>query len=476
MALFENFPYTNFHELNLDWIIKKIKELDEKFDDAISAKIKFADPLQWDITKAYEALTIVFDDNHAYLSLQPVPPGTLLTNTDYWQMILDMQEFYDEIDDLDERLSDEIDDLANDTQEAIQALDATTVKNNNTKHILYLGDSYSVMFSNALFNDFKSLVGVPENQIHSVAVSGAAFSDASNSFLMQVQGYTGDKTEITDIIVVGGINDALLAYDDYSYTWPNVSGLTNAMSAFKTYCAANYPNAKIHVAYVGGCLPSSTYYNTLHPAKSQEWAKWAYTINAASLGFNVLECANAIHASKYNYHTDGIHPSQAYGCHAIAEAVASAFNGNEIKYNRPTLLFNIPGTGKATSESRIGCFYRIDDDNVIITIPDQYIQITQNQTLNATDFSDILTFKTVTDGPEIRNPLFYNLTVVIYGFGSSTPTPLAIPAIMRIQDGVCAIKVYKINGNSYETLTAGAFATITFVGIDPIQVPLWSVN
>ncbi len=27
MALFENFPYTNFHEMNMDWLLKKIKEL-----------------------------------------------------------------------------------------------------------------------------------------------------------------------------------------------------------------------------------------------------------------------------------------------------------------------------------------------------------------------------------------------------------------------------------------------------------------
>ena len=32
MGLFEQFPYSNFHELNLDWILTKIKELDEKVD------------------------------------------------------------------------------------------------------------------------------------------------------------------------------------------------------------------------------------------------------------------------------------------------------------------------------------------------------------------------------------------------------------------------------------------------------------
>ena len=29
MALFENFPYTNLHELNLDWLIDNIKKLED---------------------------------------------------------------------------------------------------------------------------------------------------------------------------------------------------------------------------------------------------------------------------------------------------------------------------------------------------------------------------------------------------------------------------------------------------------------
>ena len=33
MGLFDKFPYTNFHELNLDWIIKALKDLDTKVDN-----------------------------------------------------------------------------------------------------------------------------------------------------------------------------------------------------------------------------------------------------------------------------------------------------------------------------------------------------------------------------------------------------------------------------------------------------------
>lgn len=33
MGVFEHFPYTNFHDLNTDWILKIIKDLDAKVDD-----------------------------------------------------------------------------------------------------------------------------------------------------------------------------------------------------------------------------------------------------------------------------------------------------------------------------------------------------------------------------------------------------------------------------------------------------------
>lgn len=38
MGVFNNFPYTNIHELNLDWILKKIKEFDETLDSIVAEK------------------------------------------------------------------------------------------------------------------------------------------------------------------------------------------------------------------------------------------------------------------------------------------------------------------------------------------------------------------------------------------------------------------------------------------------------
>lgn len=47
MSVFEEFPYTNFHELNLDWILKKIKELEKTLTDLTPAS---------DLLKEYEKI------------------------------------------------------------------------------------------------------------------------------------------------------------------------------------------------------------------------------------------------------------------------------------------------------------------------------------------------------------------------------------------------------------------------------------
>lgn len=92
-------PYTNFHDLNLDWIMDELNEFNTKLTNFVSlATIKYADPIQWDITSQYEANTVVVDSNgNAYLSVKPVPFGVSLDRTEFWTKIGNFDELWADV-------------------------------------------------------------------------------------------------------------------------------------------------------------------------------------------------------------------------------------------------------------------------------------------------------------------------------------------------------------------------------------------
>lgn len=85
MAFF-NFPHTRTYDTDLGWLIVEMNRIKDLLNQYLeNAVITFADPITWDITEQYTALTMVIDsDGTAYLSKQPVPAGVNITNTDYW--------------------------------------------------------------------------------------------------------------------------------------------------------------------------------------------------------------------------------------------------------------------------------------------------------------------------------------------------------------------------------------------------------
>lgn len=91
-------PYTNYHDLNLDWIIDTLNNTDRRLANFVSLNtIKYANPIKWDITSQYAQNTLVLDPQNgtAYLSVQPVPQGVQITNTDYWTPVFTLQNFID---------------------------------------------------------------------------------------------------------------------------------------------------------------------------------------------------------------------------------------------------------------------------------------------------------------------------------------------------------------------------------------------
>lgn len=98
--MFDLYPYTNFHELNQDWILSILKKFENELKQAIDYKtIHYADPLQWNITTQYAPNTVVVDENTgiAYISKDSVPSGILLSDKNYWIVIFDYQKIYNKI-------------------------------------------------------------------------------------------------------------------------------------------------------------------------------------------------------------------------------------------------------------------------------------------------------------------------------------------------------------------------------------------
>lgn len=103
MGVFEHFPYTNFHDLNLDWVVQLIRKLDGNVEDldkwAAQHEIDYKDLarkveglinhlvdaiLPWDSSQEYLIYSIVSWEGSNYIAIQDVPVGVMITNTDYW--------------------------------------------------------------------------------------------------------------------------------------------------------------------------------------------------------------------------------------------------------------------------------------------------------------------------------------------------------------------------------------------------------
>ena len=86
MSFINQFPYSDVHELNLDWVIRTVKDLQNQmgeFEAGNTVEYKG----DWTITEQYSKWSIVNDGNKAYLALSIVPAGIPINNTTYWKFI-----------------------------------------------------------------------------------------------------------------------------------------------------------------------------------------------------------------------------------------------------------------------------------------------------------------------------------------------------------------------------------------------------
>ena len=241
------YPYSDMHELNLDWILAEIMKLHHDYDE-FKAVNTITNAGAWDITKQYQAWTIVSDNNLGYISLKPVPAGVAITNTEYWGLIADYDIL---ITNLSQRISD--------LEGAVVTINSDIANINNVKipNILsdgkiFLGDSYGVD-AQAGGKAWTSYVEdtYPDAVVYPLGGTGFAsdlfMADNWLTMLQSVASGITNKDAIKDIFVFGGANDGNL----YFGSTATEQDIIDRIEAFCAYAKTTFPNALVYVGFVG---------------------------------------------------------------------------------------------------------------------------------------------------------------------------------------------------------------------------------
>lgn len=214
---FNKYPYTDFHELNLDFVLKTVKELIEAFNSFVAANsLTFADPLQWSLTNEYSKNTIVLDSyGNAYLSINIVPAGIDIHDNDYW---LEIFNFSDYVMTANKNLSDHF----------IELTDVSPIALNTNDWLLYDNVLYEVTtpinIGDVLVVDGNIRKFTVEDFIKNfMTVTDQHIEQYKTYILNQVNNTVNDlqtqlNTAISGVTVDSEVINARVGYDSTVYT------------------------------------------------------------------------------------------------------------------------------------------------------------------------------------------------------------------------------------------------------------------
>lgn len=225
MSMFENFPYTNLHELNLEWVISKVKELQDRTEQ--------------------------------------------------------VEQYIENVDsEIQNKINNEIPAAV---QQAIQeGLFNDVLTASRTRRILIVGDSYGAGWTpDGDVTGFpilvKNMMHLSDANFFTVNKGGARFGALSGSeyaFDEVLSGYLTNitnKETITDIVFAGGYNEGSSSYESIR------DGIQRCKSIIRTNFTN--PSLKVYLFAVGYHTTNPTQRMNLWRRYKECYAKsgWAYT-------------------------------------------------------------------------------------------------------------------------------------------------------------------------------------------------------
>ncbi len=206
---------------------------------------------EWESGVTYEPLTIVTYLNSSYASKKDVPGsvGNPAANPQYWIVT---GAYNGQI----ASLQQQIDTINNTTIPNIEAAIQTLTDKNqlSKKKYVLVGDSYAASYDTlgcSWLRDFVNNYDIPAANYYDATYSGTGFT-TTRTFKNNIENIINtisNTDDITDIVVLGGINDVL---------YGTLSNLGSAINDFCTYCKTNFANASIHLGFVGNIINSNT--------------------------------------------------------------------------------------------------------------------------------------------------------------------------------------------------------------------------
>lgn len=317
----------------------------------------FADPIEWDKSRAYEALTIVTYLASSYTSKLPVPPGTEITNTKYWALTASynsqFEEYRREVEEYREQVTDFI-------------AQQTGI---NSHGVLVVGDDYCTTkyATNPWPNIVANKLGlVRNNNYFNFSANGASANSAGtetgfNTILSNgLNGMTQEqKNNIDTFIFPGSINDVLWLVDG-----GNMDTLINNATALVELARTNLPNLRnIYMALTGWSVDTNTrkkaklYYETVQKITQKYFPINAY--KAIMMHFNTMA-------------TDGKGPKQL-GMNYLGNYIAGILEGEETIVDEETAITisGVNGTKATLVFTQRGTFAAVRGSNQTIQLTEE---------------------------------------------------------------------------------------------------------
>lgn len=302
----------DYHEINLDWLINQIK-------NALG---------EWEIVK-----------------------GKWNSLEEY------VQNYFNNLD-LSDEVSNKIDEMykSGEFQELFKNVNLLSDIYRN-KHAILIGDSYLAI--NQETESWGALLKIILNE-STFYVNGSGSASfiglpSYKTFLQLLQEINvEDKNSITDIVVLGGLNDATALRTIGS----TPQTLRDSIKEFFTYANQNYPNAKIRIGYCGW---TNGYTN------ERQYQLDVYSVYTQA-GFQGHKCATVpnveyIMLNKSSFKEDNVHPTAA-ASGVIALCVAYALTES-------TMTFSASKVAKLNTDEGYTCetnfLQRINNNIVTIS-------------------------------------------------------------------------------------------------------------